>query len=116
MRPRTGTKPLFEDAKILDVFQINKYLIGKFMYNVYNSNTLDIYKSMFLCNSSIYSNNTRQSDHYHMPLVKRDFSKTCLRFRGAVMWNDILKCDTKFKESEYVFCRDFKCKILKGVL
>ena len=47
VRPRTGTKPLFEDAKILDVFQINKYLIGKFMYNVYNSNTLDIFKSMF---------------------------------------------------------------------
>ena len=41
-RPRTHTKPLF-DAKILDVFQIDKYLIGKFMYNVYNSNTLARY-------------------------------------------------------------------------
>ena len=116
VRPRTGTKPLFEDAKLSDVFQINKFLIGKFMYTVYNSNTLDIFKSMFLCNSSIHSHNTRQSDHYHIPLVKRDFSKACLRYRGVVMWNDILKCDTKVKESEYVFCRDFKCKILKGVL
>ena len=41
-RPRTHTKPLFEDAKILDVFEINRYVIGKFMYNVYNSNTMDI--------------------------------------------------------------------------
>ena len=73
------------------------------MYNVYNSNTLDICKSMFVCNSSIHSHDTRQSAHYYMPLVKRDVSKTCLSYGGAVMWNDILKCDIKMKESEYVF-------------
>ena len=86
------------------------------MYNVYNSNTLNIFKSMLICNSSIHSHDARQSVHYHIPLVKRDVSKTCLSYRGAVMWNDILKCDIKIKESEYVFCGDFKCKILKDVL
>ena len=49
------TKPLFEDAKISDVYQINKYLIGMFIYNVSNSNTLDIFKSMFICSSLINS-------------------------------------------------------------
>ena len=50
VRPRTHTVPLFEDAKILDVFQINRYRIGKFMNNAYNSKILDIFKSMFICN------------------------------------------------------------------
>ena len=39
---------------MLDVFRINKCLFGKYMYNVYNSNTLYIFKSVFICNSSIH--------------------------------------------------------------
>ena len=42
VKPRTHTKPFFEGAKILNIFQINKYLIGKFMFSVYKPNTLDI--------------------------------------------------------------------------
>ena len=107
VRPRAHTKPLFEDTKMLGVFQIHKYLIGKFMCNVYNSNTLDIFKSMFISNPSIQSHDTRQSAHYHIPLIKRDVSKTCLSYIGAVMWYDILNCDIKIKESEYT-CMFFK--------
>ena len=91
VRPITLTKPLFEHANISDVFQINKYLIRKFMYNVYNSNTIDIFYAVFICNSSINSHDTRHSAHYHIPLVKRGISKTCLSYRGAVMWNDIFQ-------------------------
>ena len=109
VRPRTHTKPLFEDAKILDVFEINICTIGKFMYNVYTSNTLVIFKSKFECNSSIHSHDTQQSAHHHIPLIKRDVSR-CLSFRGAVMWNDILKCDIKIKESEYVFVGVFSAR------
>ena len=43
VRPRINTKPLFEDAKISLVFQINTYIIGQFMYDfIYHSNTPDI--------------------------------------------------------------------------
>ena len=106
VRPRTHTKPLFEGAKILNIYQINKYLIGKFMFNVHNSNTLDIFTSFFAYNSSIHEHNTRQSTHFHVPLVKRDLSKTCLSYRGTVIWNDILKHNIKINENEYAFCRD----------
>ena len=116
VRPRTHTKPLFEGAKILNIYQINKYLIGKFMFNVHNSNTLDIFTSLFAYNSSIHEHNTRQSTHLHVPLVKRDLSKTCLSYRGAVIWNDILKHNIKINESQYVFCRDVKDKLMQGVL
>ena len=116
VRPRTHTKPLFEGAKILNIYQINKYLIGKFMFNVHNSNTLDIFTSLFAYNSSIHEHNTRQSTHLHVPLVKRDLSKTCLSYRGTVIWNDILKHNIKINEIEHVFCRDVKDKLMQGVL
>ena len=80
------------------------------MYNVYTSNTLDIFKSTFACHSSIHSHDTRQSAHHHIALVKWDVSTTCLSFRGAVMWDDILKCDIKLKESEYVFVGVFSAR------
>ena len=69
----------------MNIYQINKSLIGKFMFNVHNSNTLDIFTSLFAYNSSIQEHNTRQSAHLYVPLVKRDLSKTCLGYRGAVI-------------------------------
>ena len=36
-------KPLFENAKIFDVFHINRYLIGKFTDNVYDINAHSLY-------------------------------------------------------------------------
>ena len=64
VKPSTHTKPLFEDVKILDIFQINEYRTGKFMFNVYKSTSLDVFMSMFVHNSSIYAHNTHQSSHF----------------------------------------------------
>ena len=72
VKPRTHTKPLFEGAKILNIFQINKYLIGKFMFSVYKLNTLDIFTSMFAYNSSIHDHDRRQADHFHVPIIKKN--------------------------------------------
>ena len=71
VKPRTHTKPLFEEAKILNIFQINKYLIGKFMFSVYKLNTLDIFTSVFAYNSPIHDHDTRQADHFHVPIIKK---------------------------------------------
>ena len=116
VRPRTHTAPLFEELKMLSIFQINKYVIGKFMLNVYNSSTLEVFLCMFAYNSSIHSHETRQSAHFHIPLIKKELSKSSINYRGAVIWNDILKCNVNTNCSEYVFCKDFKYKILRGVL
>ena len=115
VKPRTHTKPLFEDVKILDIFQINKYLIGKFMFKVYKSTSLDIFMSMFVYNSSIHAYDTRQSSHFHAPLIKKELSKSNVRYKGAAVWNDIMKCKVKTHESDHVFCKDLK-KLLAGLL
>ena len=116
VKPRTHTKPLFEGAKILNTFQINKYLIRKFMFNVYKLNILDTFTSMFAYNPSIHDHNTRQTDHFQIPMIKKELSKSNICYRGTVIWNDVMKCNVKTTESDYVFCRDFKKKLLAGVL
>ena len=67
VKPITHIKHLFEGAKILNIFEINKYLIGKFIFNVDKLNTSDIFTSMFVYNSSVYAHHTRQADHFHVP-------------------------------------------------
>ena len=108
VKPRTHPKPLFEGAKILNIFQINKYLIGKSMFNVYKLNTLDIFTSMFAYNSSIHAHDTRQADHFHVPMVKWGLSKSNICYRATVIWNNVMKWNVRTTESDYVFCRDFK--------
>ena len=90
VKPRNHTKALFEDAKILNIFQINKYIIGTFMYK---SHTLDIFTSKFAYNSSIHAHDTRQSDHFHVHMIKRELSKS--NKWGAVIMNDVMKYTTK---------------------
>ena len=40
------------------------------MFNVHDSNTLDIFTSLFAYDSLIHQHNTRQSVHFHVSLVK----------------------------------------------
>ena len=86
VKPRTHTKPLFEDVKI--------------------------FISMFVSNSSIHDHDTRQSSHSHSPLIMKELSKSNVRSRGAVVWNAIMKCNVTTIENDYVFCKDLKKKLL----
>ena len=47
VRPRTHSEPLFKKYEILNIVEIDKYLIGKFMYHVHNKSTLDVFITMF---------------------------------------------------------------------
>ena len=85
------------------------------MFNVYKSTSLDIFISMFVYNPSIHAHDTRQSSHFHAPLIKKELSNSNVRNRGAVVWNDIMKCNIKTSESDCVFCKELK-KLLAGVL
>ena len=75
---------------------------------VYKLNNLDIFKSIFAYNSSIHAYDTRQADHFNVPMVKRELSRSNICYRGTVIWNDVMKCNVKTTENDNVFCRDFK--------
>ena len=117
VKPRTHTEPLFKALNILNVFDINKYLIDRFMFHVYNGNALEAFKIMFTQNKSIHNHDTRQSAHYHLPLVHKDVTKrSSIRYRGVVIWNEIMKCSIKTHESENIFLNDLKNMLLCNIL
>ena len=66
------------------------------MYDIHKPNALDISNQcLYIIHQFIVSSfSTRQSTHFHVPL-KRDVNKTCLSYRGDVIWNGISKCDIK---------------------
>ena len=110
--PREHSKPLFKKLKILTIFQINVYVIAKFMFNVYHGNSLDIFSTMFSVNSNIHSYATRQCNHFHLPLPKRELRKTSVCYRGALIWNNIMTHDIQTDASEMVFCKSLRHFIL----
>ena len=108
--------PLFKRLNILNIFEVNKYLVGKLMYNIYNENALDIFKPMFTLHYNVHSYNTRQASHFHIPIVKKELRKSSISDLGAVTWNDIVSNGVTFLESEALFNKDLSRKILNVIL
>ena len=46
---------------------------------------------MFVMNKNVHSHDTRQSDHYHVPLFKTRLGLSGLRYNGANVWYKILQ-------------------------
>ena len=60
VRPRSHSKPLFKELNIMNIENIGKFQITRFMYHIYNHNALDIFISMFTRNTEIHTHETRQ--------------------------------------------------------
>ena len=90
-RKRELTENIFFELKILKFTDINAYLTGRFMYKCYAENVPGIFSDFFQCNSAVHGYSTRQSKHLHVPLERSNLSKFCIRYRGVVVWNAILK-------------------------
>ena len=115
VRPRSHSKPLFKVLNILNMDNIGTSQIARFMYHVYNHNTLDIFSSMLTRNTEINSHETRQSDHTHIPLTRKENGKANIRYNGAIIWTHIMKSSIRVDESEYVFIKDLIYMILNGM-
>ena len=79
-------------------------------------NVLGIFSDFFQCNSVVHGYSTRQSEHLHVPLERRNISQFCIRYRGVIVWNAILKSKINPDTSEFVFVKAFKACILDGNL
>ena len=110
-KPRDSSQPLYEQLKILKLWDINKYLIGRFMFRYCNGQIPRLFDSFISRNHDFHEHNTRISGHFHIISVKSDLNKTGIRYRGAVIWNTILHHDFNLESSEAVFV-----KLLKKIL
>ena len=90
---------------------INKYLIGRFMFRFCNVNVPVLFHSYFQCNNEFHNYLTRTASHLHIPSMKTDLGQTSIRYRGALIWNGLVRMNIDHNSSEAVFV-----KLLKRVI
>ena len=68
---RENADPLYKALGILKLVDINKYLIGRFMFRYCNGSLSKLFNSFFEDNSDYHNYDTRTAQHFHMPPVKQ---------------------------------------------
>ena len=86
--PRCHSAPLFKELKLLNIWQINKFLIGQFMYKSYHKTLPSLFDNYFV---RFDTRDARHSLYYILPPVRTDYRKASIGFRGPSIWNDIIR-------------------------
>ena len=114
VKPRTSTANLFDNLDIMRVNDLNIYLIAQVMYQVHISEVIDVFQCLFTTNKNIHSHETRQADHFNIPMYHKNIGKTSIRYRGAVIWNNVLKSGMQLSCSKMMFKQRLKFHISAG--
>ena len=83
------SRPLFKSLKILDIYELNTYLTGIFMYWYYHGNLPVYFINFFVQNESIHSYGTRSATKIHIEFKRTNYAKFSLKYKGATMWNSL---------------------------
>ena len=98
------TDPLFKNLKILNLENIYKLQIGKFMYQ-YRSGLLPYsFNNMFSVTHQVHSYGTRSSEFFHL-------RKFCISFQGPTFFNS-LSFEIRNATSTATFCCKLKVFLL----
>ena len=118
---RAYTEPLYFATKILNVCDINDYIIGTFMYECLKGNIPDIFRNYFQRNAAVHDHNLRNANDLHVPYGRLDIRKFSIRVTGANLWNS-LPLFVKNSQSIHIFKKNMrhyliekKC-VLKGIV
>ena len=83
------TYPLFRENRILPVQELITLDTLIFMYHFHTGNVPQIFKSMFIKNSSVHSYNTRHKLLLHKPPVRTTHALKSFRNIGISTWNRV---------------------------
>ena len=83
------------------------------MYRVYKGNVPALLQEIFTSNEDYHNYSTRQAGHLHLPLVRTDLGKFAIKYRGALIWNDILQSGISLVISEPCFKKSLKCMLME---
>ena len=93
---------------ILKSPDINVNLTTRYMFRYHCELVPGIFHGYFVYNTDVHKCFTRQCAYFHMPVVKSELSKFSIRYRGAVVWNEILKLGIDTSTSEVAFMKSVK--------
>ena len=88
--PRTHSKPLFDQLKIMSIYQVHEYNIGVFMYKLYHKQLPPLF-NMFERTTEIHNYLTRQHDSFYINYVPTVRSQKTIKITGPKLWNVITK-------------------------
>ena len=114
VKPRTSTDDLFRNLNIMKLDEINIFLIAQVMHKQYTADVIPVFQNMFIKSSDIHSYETRQSNHLNIPLCHKDIGKTSIRYRGAIIWNNVLKSGIPLDQSNMFFKQQLRKQIMSG--
>ena len=113
---RESTDPLFSKLEIMKFPDLNLLLTSRFMFRLNRGDVPDIFSNFFTCNTDVHGYSTRQQHHLHVPCERSKLRQFSIRYRGAIVWNSILKLDINPDTSEAVFVKIIKKCIMNGAL
>ena len=82
------------------------------MHKVYTADVKPIFQNMFITNSDIHSHETRQSNQYS--IVSQNTEKISIRYRGAIILNNVLKSGIPLYQSNMLFKQQLRKQIVSG--
>ena len=98
------SRPQFLSLNILNIYELNIFLMAIFMYPFFNDRVPSYFRNYFILNEKFYSHNTRSASHIFIDLKRRNYGKFSLKFGGAQTWNELPK-DLKDSKSYTQFKR-----------
>ena len=110
---RAHTEKLFKENKVLTVSQIYVYAVGLFMYRYYKTELPCVFKNMFRLNRTVHNYGTRQKDLYNIPSFRLDIVKNSIRYRGVIVWNQIMSHNDNFPLNCSI--HSFKFHLRRGI-
>ena len=118
---RDKSKPLFLALDILNIHELNLYLIALFMYSYFNNNLPEYFINYFRLNENIHSHDTRSASNILIEYRRTNYGKFSLKYRGAQIWNNlpntlkISKTYRSFEKSAIVYVRNQPFYIIRIV-
>ena len=85
MKHREPTANAFRELRIIKFLDVNKMLIGCFMYKYHHQLFPDIFNYYFQCVRNVHNHNTRQNFGLYASHMKTDLGQTCIGYRGPVI-------------------------------
>ena len=75
--------------KILNIYELNKYLTAMFIYSYHHDKLPAFFDNFFQTNETVHSYNTRSASKVHIEFRRTNYGKFSVRFEGVVTWNSL---------------------------
>ena len=106
------TKPLFQDMRVLSLFEINIHKILCLMFNSKLNDKLDIFKFFQPKSEQRYC--LRSENNLSLPSAKLRCNQYSIPYRGPKLWNEIVVKSNQL--SEATTYNNFKARLKKFLL